>query len=102
MLENLAFYLSIMNIIAGTLVAVIDFYYWIKYRLETWRWIKLYYAIVGFYWALLYTYVLLASLNVFPQIDSVTFGRVFFRPAITITLSAIAAGAIIRMRRTHG
>lgn len=96
---DIAFGLSFANIVAGLIVAIIDFYYWYKFKHESWRWIKLLYALVGAYWALLYIYVVLAAFDLLPQIDSVTFGRVFFRPAITVTLGAIAGGAIIRMKR---
>ena len=60
------------------------------------RWLKFFFAMVGFYWCALYIFVALTEPGQF--MDSVLFGQVFVRPAFTWTLGLMAAGAMYRWR----
>lgn len=90
--------LAIVNAGLGfALCALSSIYY--KHTEESWKWIKLSYAFIGLYWGCLYSYVIIVNLLNLPS-DTVIFGRIFVRPAITVTLGVMLAGAVIRHRKT--
>ncbi len=59
------------------------------------RWVKILYAAIGIYWGSLYLFV---AINPPGVIDPVWFGQVWVRPAFTITIAVMTAGAIYRWR----
>jgi hypothetical protein len=84
----------ILIIASGVTVAILDFVYYFKYHNDGWRWIKMCYAILGTYWAGLYTY-----LSILPLVENrLEFAQVFIRLPLLLTLSVMTAGAIIRHR----
>lgn len=89
--------LSLANVLAGLLLFYCSLRYYRQWRgLKPWVWIKLLYALLGAYWAAVYLVVLLA-----PQgaVEMASFGQTWLRPANTLTLAAMAAGAWMGMRR---
>lgn len=98
---------SIGIIVISLLIAYLDFRYWLQEKIENWRWIKLAYSIIGFYWFILYGYVFIYNIE-FSLQDRITvfgvsysWGELFVRPALLLTLSAMLAGSIIRAKRGH-
>jgi len=78
------------NIFLGLIVAVLNARYW-RRSTKPWRWIKGVYAFVGLAWSAVYFIALVAyDTNMGPL------GPLLVRPVITITLAALASGAIIR------
>lgn len=83
--------LIIANIGMGLLLAYLDINIWRK-SFDATRWIRLFYALIGLYWAGLYLYMLI--FNEDPKII-----QIFVRPGITVTLAGMASGAIIKARK---
>ena len=98
---------SIGIIVIGLLIAFLDFRYYLQEKVEKWRWIKLAYSIIGFYWFLLYGYVFIFNIEFSLQERitilgiSYSWGELFVRPALLLTLAAMLAGSIIRTKRGH-
>lgn len=90
--------LALVNAGLGFAMCYLDFQYY-NYTEEPWKWIKLAYAIIGLYWGCLYIYVVIVNVLGIAIIDPITFGRIFVRPAFTVTLGVMLAGAIIRHRK---
>lgn len=59
------------------------------------RWLRWMNILIGLYWAGIYVFVAVADSS---QYNPVFFGRVFIRPAFTITLAVMAASSLFRMR----
>lgn len=85
--------LIIVNIGMGLLLAVLEFRCW-RSSCDPVRWIRLFYAIVGIYWAGLYLFMIIKG----PALDPAVL-QIFVRPGITVTLAALASWAIIQMRQ---
>lgn len=87
--------LSMVNIVSGLIIfsSAMMRSKWYK---GTFRLLLRMMAIVGLYWACLYTFVLFTSGGSY---DAVQFGRVFVRPMFTITLSAMASLGLYRLRK---
>lgn len=82
------------SFILAAVLFVLSWNFW-RHSSEYWRWIKLLQAIMGLYWCCVYVYVLFSSHVVY---DPVLFGQIFIRPAFTLTLGIMAAGAIARWK----
>ena len=80
------------NIAMGLICCVLNFRFW-RNSTEPWRWIKGFYAILGLAWAIIY-FVAIAfyGANLGPL------GPTLVRVMVTITLAAMASGAIIRSK----
>ena len=87
--------LAWINAVLALLLAIFALRY-IRQANARARWLKLFYALLGFYWCGLYIFVALTEPDQF--MDSVLFGQVFVRPAFTWTLGLMAAGAMYRWR----
>lgn len=59
------------------------------------RWLDAFESIVGFYFAAIYAYAAIIDSG---DTGIGILGPVFVRPAITVLLAVLAAGAIVRMR----
>jgi hypothetical protein len=84
--------LIFVNIGMGLLLAILEFRCW-RTSCDPVRWIRLFYAVIGLYWAGLYSVLVLSSA------DPGTM-QIFVRPGITVTLAAMASWAIIQAKRT--
>jgi len=80
------------NIAMGLVCAVLNARFWLR-STEPWRWIKGFYAILGLAWAIIY-FIAIAfyGANLGPL------GPTVVRVMVTVTLSAMASGAIIRAK----
>lgn len=83
--------LIIVNIGMGMLLAYLEINFWRK-SFDPMRWIRLFYALIGLYWAGLYLFMVI--FNADPETI-----QIFVRPGITVTLAAMASGAIIKARK---
>lgn len=84
------------NLTLGVLLALFSLRSFRVYRGEPWAWLSLAKILLGLYWAGIYGFVLIIEPGIY---DSVRFGQIFIRPALTITLAIIAAGAIMGAKR---
>lgn len=81
------------------IVAFMSFYgnalfYWKYHKLNKRHWVKLWYAVISLIWAFIFTYIL-----VVPPITNTRFWHsVIIEPAIIVTLAALAASAIMRIK----
>lgn len=74
--------LNFANVIVFGLISTHSFSRFLKTRRP--RYIAL--GLIGFYWCALYVYVILSSVGAVPTFfDSIWFGRIFVRPAFTLT-----------------
>lgn len=96
--DILYFALAVANCILGTIMAYTQFRFWRSNGHEHWTWIKLLLGCMGVYWSAIYAVVILAGLGLIPSIDPVYFGRIFIRPAITLSLGLCAAGSFARWK----
>lgn len=88
--------LSILIIVLSLTMFVLDVKYY-RSTAEPWRWIKLMYAVLGVYWAGIYTLLLIDEISpTFIGPPLYAFARTFIRPGVLLTISAMLAGAIIR------
>ncbi len=62
------------------------------------RWLKIMQAAIGLYWAALYICILGGWAAGF---DNVQFGRLFVRPAFTLTLGLTFSAVLFRARRNN-
>ena len=86
--------LSGLNILFGLgvfAVGVYDAYHAPRHL----RWLKVMQSVVGLYWGLLYVAILFGLAD---RVDPVFFGRVFGRPAFTVTLGMTFAAVLFRAR----
>lgn len=90
--------LSVTNVAAGSILAYTQLRYYRVKEHSQWSWVKLGLGLIGVYWAVLYVFVILQTLGIIQQADPVWFGRIFVRPALTITLGLIAAGGLMRWK----
>lgn len=80
------------NIVMGLICCVLNFRFW-RRSTDSWKWIKLVYAILGLAWAIIYLVAIIYfDANLGPL------GPTLVRVMITITLSAMASGAIVRSK----
>ena len=86
--------LSGMNVLFGFGVFVVSIYDATKAPRHL-RWLKIMQACLGLYWGLLYLSVLS---GVAAQFDPVYFGRLFVRPAFTVTLGLMFSAVLFRAR----
>jgi hypothetical protein len=92
--------LSWMNaILAGSIV-------WLgiarigKYGGSKFTWMTL---VLGAYWSILYFYIALAGMTVlFSPVDPILFGKIFVRPAFTLTLTVMALSSLRQRNRING
>ncbi len=84
--------LILANIGMGLLLGVLELNCW-RTSCDPIRWMRLFRAVIGFYWAGIYLVVLIKgdALNM----DTV---QILVRPAITVTLAAMASWAIIQAK----
>lgn len=80
------------NIGMGLLLAILEISCYRRYC-DPIRWIRLFYALIGLFWAGLYTYILLMGGNL--HLGTL---QIIVRPGITITLAAMASWAIIQAK----
>jgi len=80
------------NIVMGLICAVLNFRFW-RSSTDPWRWIKAVYAFLGLAWAVIYFIAI-----VFYDANLGPLGPTLVRVMITITLAAMASGAIIRAK----
>lgn len=66
----------------------------VKVRHTSYAWVKFSLGFFGFYWAGLYTYLLLACRNL-----TMNELAIYFRPAFTMFMALVAAGAIQSLGR---
>jgi hypothetical protein len=85
-----------INLCLGAILAVYSFRSYRRYRSQAWAWISVVKIVLGVYWAGIYIVVLLTEPGGY---DSVLFGQVFIRPALTITLAVMAAASIMGTKR---
>ena len=81
------------NAILAGMIAVFQIRLAIKFKLA--RWIRILLVIIGLYWCALYIFVALVPPG---TIEAVYFGQVFVRPAFTVTLAAMAASGLFRLK----
>lgn len=95
---DIAMILALTNLILALILAVSQFKVSrLLKKGSCFRWIKIVSGVVGIYWAAVYVYVLFTDPATAP-IDSVLFGKIFIRPAITVTLAVMSAGALLRSK----
>jgi len=87
--------LIIVNVAIGLLLAILEIKCW-RTSCDPVRWTRLFYAVIGLYWAGLYLFMWFSR----DRFDPTVF-QVFVRPGITITLAAMASWSIIQARK-HG
>lgn len=85
--------LSFSNILLGFLVACFSWKYHTPDMPEWMRWSR---VLIGLYWGILYIIILFVLVP--GEYDSILFGRLFVRPAFTLSLVVIAVGSIQRYR----
>ena len=85
--------LVIVNIGMGLLLAILEYRCW-QVSCDPVRWIRLFAAVIGLYWAGIYLYILFTGEPVKPAVV-----QFLVRPGITITLAAMASWAIIQAKR---
>ena len=67
-----------------------------KKKINTYRWVRVAFSIIGLYWGCLYTVILIAPpANIFTRAYSST----FVLPAISATLATIFASSLISIKR---
>lgn len=91
--DILADILSLLNVIFMAIFSYYELKCIFRIAFTQWKWIKLLYGIIGIYWTGLYIFVFFANSAYY---DTVVFGRVFVRPALTILFAIMAIGAIQR------
>lgn len=92
----LADLVAVLNIVLGLISAYYNVQYYLNYH-DEFRWVKLMYATISLYWAFIYILIVFAL----PASEvSTPFGTTFIRPAVTITLTAMASGAIVRIKKS--
>lgn len=84
------------NIFLGILLAISQIKVWRQLNGVCWKWIKLVSGLLGIYWAGVYIVVALTAPG--DYLDPVRFGQIFIRPALTVTLGVMCAGALLRQR----
>lgn len=85
----------VINVILGLIVAYENALFYKRTHMKnSWHWIKILYAAIGLYWAGLYSYRMFFN----TPANIAQWHYLYVRPAITITLAAIAASAIMRMK----
>lgn len=82
---------SFANVLLGLALFSINLYIYRHMVGNPMRWIKLAYAIVGLYFAGIYSYLI-----IHPEHGVGIVGPVFTRPAITVTLAVMLAASILR------
>ncbi len=87
--------IAIVNIAVALIAAYENgLFYWRFRKRNARHWIKLWYVLISLYWAGIFAYTLFN-----PHIDNIgIWHSVIVKPAITITLAAIASSAIMRMK----
>lgn len=89
--------LVMLNITLGLILLSTSIYYYLRARLIGLTvWVKLFYAIVGTYWAIIYACILFMPPEMYHTAD---FAQKFVRPGITFTLIAMASGSILGVKR---
>lgn len=81
-----------VNVFLGVFVAYTQFAFCRTNDCHEYKWLKMLIGIMGVYWAIIYSYVVLGNIGIIPVLDPVYFGQIFIRPVITVWL-AITAGA---------
>lgn len=95
---DMATILALTNLILALILAVSQFKVSrLLPKKSCFRWIKIASGCLGVYWAVVYVYVLFTDPATSP-INSVLFGQIFIRPAITVTLAVMSAGALLRSK----
>jgi hypothetical protein len=84
------------NCVMGLIVLILELRCFLSMRGRE-RWIKSLYGLAGLYWSLVYAYVF-----IYDPLDMTGFGKIFIRPAFTLTLAVMAMGAIWRLRSMGG
>ncbi len=89
--------LAAINVSLGLLVAYENARFYLRFRgISPRHWVKLWYAVIGLYWAGIFAYTI-----IYPRMYNPDFWHSgVIKPAITVTLSALAASAIMR-RKTN-
>ena len=89
--------LVILNIVLGLILLGTSLYYYLQARkVGLTVWVKLFYGIIGVYWAIVYVFILLAPPEMY---NTINFAQKFIRPGITFTLIAMASGSILGVKR---
>ncbi|MFM8320769.1 MAG: hypothetical protein ACKOC5_07615 [Chloroflexota bacterium] len=87
--------LAAANVLLSGALAALSLMGWLRWRaVAPWAWIKLAYALIGLYWCIVYSFLLLH-----PESTATTFGQTHIRPGYTFTLGVILASAIIGAKR---
>lgn len=90
----------IINIALGIGITYVQltYYLWLKKNnINSWRWLKLTYSLVGLLWVALFTLLLLDDIG-----TPFCMGKImtqYFLPVITLTLGTILSGGIISLKR---
>jgi hypothetical protein len=82
------------NIIGGFLCGVVNLIYIHQNAKYSWIWIKWGYATLGFYWSLVYLYLL-----IYPE--SLETVRAMLRPGISLGISLMLAGSFVRLDHVY-
>lgn len=83
------------NVILALGIGIVQWRCAQKVRGHGYWWLKIGSSIIGFYWFGLYLFVAFANPDDF---NNVIFSQTFVRPAFTLTLGLMLAGAIYKMR----
>lgn len=83
--------LTIFNILVGLLAFALNLRYTIRSR-SRWRIVKLMTGLSALYMAVIYLVIFLGWVN---DVDPISFGQSFVRPAVALLLLSIASGAML-------
>jgi hypothetical protein len=90
-------YLGFINLIGAIAVAGMEFSYWSKNRTKSWAWVKFAYGMCGILWAVVYVIWIYYQLTE-GGVDVAEWLMTVTRPAVTLTLFSMLAGAIVRRK----
>jgi biotin transporter BioY len=88
--------LAAANVLLACITGVFSLRWYLRNSSRrSFRWVKLLFALISFYWCGLYIFVLIAEPGTY---NAVWFGQTFVRPAFTFTLGIMASAAVQRYR----
>jgi len=96
---NVSIALSWMNAILAASIVWLGVARIQKYGGSKFTWMTI---VLGTYWCILYLYIALAGMTVVSTFDPILFGRIFVRPAFTLTLTVMALSSLRHRNRING
>lgn len=90
-----AIILAAFNTLLAAVLSILSYRVWRRRRAKPWGWLILSFVLIGVYWAAVYFVVMVGEIA--GTYDAAVIGRIWIRPAITLTFALMVAELLYRV-----